>query len=157
MLGVNLSHNKNLEQDKTFWEHIIKIENILKLLRTRQLILEGRITVFKSLAISKFKYLLLITKLHSNTTDFLYKIQKNFIWQGKTAKIKHSTLCKCYERGSIKMLVCKKNCSLVKNFFDDDCHYWKVITLFLMGKNLGKNFKFHSNIDVHNGILTKFP
>ena len=26
-----------------------------------------------------------------------------------------------------------------------------------MGKNLGKNFKFHSNIDVHNGILTKFP
>ena len=58
MLGVSLSRNKNLEQDKTFWEHIIKIENILKLLRMRQLTLKGRITVFKSLAVSKVTHLL---------------------------------------------------------------------------------------------------
>ena len=31
-------------------------------------------------------HLLLITKLHDNTIDLLYKIQKNFIWQGKKAK-----------------------------------------------------------------------
>ena len=45
----------------------------------RQLTLEGRITVFKSLAISKVVHLLLITKLHNNTIDLMYKIQKNFI------------------------------------------------------------------------------
>ena len=33
----------------------------------------------------------------------------------------------------------------------------KVITLFLTGKHLGKNFKFHSNIDLGNDILSKFP
>ena len=49
--------------------------------------LEGRITVFKSLAISKVMHLLLITKLHNNTTDLMYKIQKSFIWQGKKAKL----------------------------------------------------------------------
>ena len=42
----------------------------------RQLTLEGRITVFKSLAVSKVIHLLLITKLHNNTIDLLYKIQK---------------------------------------------------------------------------------
>ena len=47
---------------------------------------------FKSLAISKVIHILLITKLHSNTIDIMYKIQKNFIWQGKKAKVKHSTL-----------------------------------------------------------------
>ena len=49
----------------------------------RQLTLEGRITVFKSLAVSKLTHLLLITKLHSNAIDLLYKTQKKFIWQGK--------------------------------------------------------------------------
>ena len=48
--------------------------------------------LFKSLAISKVIHMLLITKRHSNTIDIMYKIQKNFIWQGKKAKIKHSTL-----------------------------------------------------------------
>ena len=75
MLGVHFSYNKNLEQDNC--EHIFKIENILKLCRLRQLTLEGRITVLKSLAVSK---VLLITKLHNNKIDILYKIQKNFIW-----------------------------------------------------------------------------
>ena len=95
-------YNKNREQDKNFCEHIVKIENILKLWRMRQLTLEGRITVFKSLAVSKVIHLLLITKLHNNTIDLLHKIQKNFIWQGKKAKIKHSTLCNGYEKGGIK-------------------------------------------------------
>ena len=69
----------------------------------RQLTLEGRITVFKSLALSKVIHLLLITKLHINTIDLLYKIQKNFIWQGKKTKIKHSTLCNGYQKGGKKM------------------------------------------------------
>ena len=102
ILGVHFSYNKNLEQGKPIGEHIVKIENILKLLRMRQLTLEGRITVFKSLAVSKVVQLLLITKLHNNTNEFLYKIQKNFIWQVKKAKIKHTTLCNGYEKKGIK-------------------------------------------------------
>ena len=31
ILGVHFSYNKNLEHDKNFCEHIVKIENILKL------------------------------------------------------------------------------------------------------------------------------
>ena len=100
ILSVHFSYNKNLKQDKFFSEHILKIESILNIWRIRQLTLEGRITVFKSLAISKVVHLLLITKLHNNTIDLMYKIQKNFIWQSKKATIKHSTLCNGYENGS---------------------------------------------------------
>ena len=74
IVGVHFSYNKNLEQNKNFCKHFIKIENILKLCRMRQLTLKVRITVFKSLAVSKVTYLLLITKLHNNTIDLLYKI-----------------------------------------------------------------------------------
>ena len=45
----------------------------------RQLTIEGRITVLKSLAGSKVTHLLRITKLHNDTTDPLFRIQKNFI------------------------------------------------------------------------------
>ena len=58
----------------------------------RKLTLEGRIAVFKSLAVSKVTHLLLITKLHNNTIHLLYKIQKSFIWRGKKAKIKQYSL-----------------------------------------------------------------
>ena len=68
----------------------------------RQLTLEWRIMVFKSLAVFKIIHLLLITKLHNDTIDVLYKIQKNFTWKKKKAKIKHSTLCNGYEKGGIK-------------------------------------------------------
>ena len=68
----------------------------------RQLPLEERIKVFKSLAVSEVIHLLLITKLRNNTTYLLYKIQKSFIWQGKKAKLKHSTLCNDYEKGVMK-------------------------------------------------------
>ena len=40
ILGVHFSDNKNLEQDKKFSDHIVKIENILKLWCMRQLTLE---------------------------------------------------------------------------------------------------------------------
>ena len=87
ILGVHFSYSKNLEQDKNVCKYFVKIENISKLWRMRQLTLEGRITVFKSLAVSKVIHLLLITKLHNNTIDILYEIQKNFIRQGKRQKL----------------------------------------------------------------------
>ena len=53
----------------------------------RQLTLEGRITVFKSLAASKVMHLLLLTKLHNNTIDLLHKIQENLFGKRKRQKL----------------------------------------------------------------------
>ena len=40
--------------------------------------------------------------------------------------------------------------------FEDHLHDWKIIPPFSMGKQLGKNFKFHNNIDISNDIFSKF-
>ena len=105
ILSVHLPYNKNLEKDKKFCERIVKTENVLKLWPMRQLTLEGRIEVFTSLAAAQVINLLLISKLHNNTIDLLYKIQKNFIWQEKKTKIKHSTLCNGFENRGIKKIL----------------------------------------------------
>ena len=74
-------------------------------------------------------------KLHNNTIDLMYKIQKNFIWQGKKAKIKYITLCNEYENGGLKNVdlrdkITSMQCSWVNRFFEDDFRDWKAIPLF---------------------------
>ena len=53
ILDIYFSNNKKFEQDKNFLNHIVKIQNILKLWKLRNLTIEGRMVVFKSLAISE--------------------------------------------------------------------------------------------------------
>ena len=50
---MHFSCNKKLEQKINFDNHIAKIENALRVWRMRDLTIEGKIVIFKSLAISK--------------------------------------------------------------------------------------------------------
>ena len=49
VLGIHFSYNKKLEQEENFEYHILKIENVLKLWKMRDLSIEGKIRTFKSL------------------------------------------------------------------------------------------------------------
>ena len=49
-----------LEEEKNFNIFIAKIENVLKVLRMRDLTIEGKIVIFKSIAMSKVVPLVLI-------------------------------------------------------------------------------------------------
>ena len=113
----------------------------------RQVTLEGKNTVLKSLAVTKIIHFLLITKLHNNTIDLLYNIQKHFICQGKKANIKHSTFCYGYEKGGLKNVDLRNKmtsiqCCWVKRLFADDFHDWKIIPVFLIDKILVRNSSF---------------
>ena len=65
----------------------------------RQLTVEGRIVIFKTLAISKIVYLALLTNTPNIITDELKKIEKKFIWNNSTLKIKQETLRMAYKNG----------------------------------------------------------
>ena len=79
ILGIHYSHNKQLENDENFKKYISKIENALKLWRARNLSLEGKITVFKSLALSKITHRDLVKTILPSIIDQLNKTQQNFI------------------------------------------------------------------------------
>ena len=67
----------------------------------RNLTLEGRITVFKALAMSKIVHLALITNIPTSTKKGLNKLQKEFIWKNKNPKIKPTALCNNYDNGGL--------------------------------------------------------
>ena len=64
ILGIYFSYNKKLEQEKNFLNHIVKIQNILKLWKLRNLTIEGRIVAFKSLI-----HLALVTEIPTTTIN----------------------------------------------------------------------------------------
>ena len=65
--------------------HTIKqLENVLNLSGARNLLLEGKIAVFKSLALSKI--------IPPSIIGQLNQTQKNFIWNGLNPNIKNSTI-----------------------------------------------------------------
>ena len=62
----------------------------------------GKITVFKSLALSKIIHLALVKTIPNTTVEELNKIQKNFIWNNSKPKIKNCTLSSSYLDGGLK-------------------------------------------------------
>ena len=101
-LGIYFSYNKKPEQDKNFLNHVVKIQNILKLWKLRNLTIEARNIIFKSLTISKLILIALVTEVPTSTTNLLTKIRMEFIWKGKILKLRNSTLCNDYENGGLK-------------------------------------------------------
>ena len=62
----------------------------------------GKIQVFKSLVASKPVYVATMIPVPQNFRDILKSLHREFIWNGKKAKIKHSSLIGEYRDGGLK-------------------------------------------------------
>ena len=134
VLGIHFSYNKKLKTEENFIRYVWKAEKVLKLCRMPHLTLEAKITIFKTLAISKIIQLSLATNVPAQIINELNKIEKEFIWNGSNPKIKHSTLCNKYENGGLKNLnILSKVISLpssrVKRLYNNSSHPWKIMLL----------------------------
>ena len=67
MLGIHFSYNKKTENDENSLKQITSIEKVLKIQRMQNLTIEGKITVFKALAMSKIVRLALVTDILTST------------------------------------------------------------------------------------------
>ena len=78
------------------------MQNVLNLWRMRNITLEGKIIIFKTLALSKIVYLTLITSFSKVLIEEIQRIQKAFIRNNLNPKIKLETLCNSFEKGGLK-------------------------------------------------------
>ena len=129
ILGVRFSYNKKVEHEMSFQNHIEKIKSILRLWHKRNLTIEGKVLIFKSLAISKIVHLSLITTIPHTIINQFNNIQINFIWNGKNLKIKHLTLSNSFKDSGLKDVdvltkVISLHCSWIKRLYDESFHEW---------------------------------
>ena len=79
ILRIHYSYNKQLENDKNLKKYIAKIENVLKLWRAKNLSLERKIAVFKSLALSKIIHLTLVQIIPPSIIDQLKVVSTTLV------------------------------------------------------------------------------
>ena len=90
----------------------------------RNLTVEEKTAVFKTLAAPKMIYLSLVINVPTEIINELNKIQKGFIWNGINPNIKHTNFCNKYENDCLKnMNVLSKVISLqyswIKRLYDN--------------------------------------
>ena len=162
ILGVYISFSKKLQDNINFCMTVKSIFNVITLWRMRHLSLEGKITIFKSLALPKIVYLALLTIVPKSIIVELNEIQKKFLWSNKKCKIKHGTLCNDYNNGGTRnvdfnLKVAPLKCSWIRRFYNECHHDWKIIPLNYINNALGKNFRFHCNLSIPNKTINSLP
>ena len=75
-------------------------------------------------------------------------MQKHFLWNQSTPKIKQSTLCNSFATGGltnvdINTKIAGIQCPWVKRLYEDNFHEWKLIPLHLANAAITPAFKFH--------------
>ena len=145
LLGTHFSYNEKLKEERNFCLIIANIQRVLKLWKLRNLILEGKILILQTLALSKILFEAFLTPIPIYVVTELEKIQKSFLWENSTSKIKHDTLCNDYKYGGLKNVDLRKkiislHCSWIKRLYDDSFHEWKIIPLHLISRSFDKSF-----------------
>ena len=128
----------------------------------RNLTLEGKIIIFKTITISKIVFQLFIKTIPKHVINELEKIQKALLLKNSTPKIKHETIFNDTKTGGLKNVdirnkIIALQCSWIRRLYDNFFHEWKLISLYLIGKYFGRSFKFHSNLLFKSNKLKFFP
>ena len=152
ILGIYVSNNlhdaiiKNIQEKK---------ESLIKQLhwwKARDLSLQGRILIIKSLALPKFQFLALLLPIPKNIVVEINTLLYKYVWKGKTDKVKRVILEQTYDKGGLKMvnmhhMVNSVSVIWIKRYLDDVDRLWKrTFEHFCNCKNL--NMFLRSNPDI---------
>ena len=87
ILEVVYSYNEILFKEKNFEVIVDKMYNTLALWKWRNLTLSGKITIFKTMALSKIDYVALLSCTPSLIIDQIEDLLDDFLWNGKNLKL----------------------------------------------------------------------
>ena len=115
--------------------------------------LTGRVLIVKALALSKFQYLASLVNIPENIIKQVNRIVYEFIWSGKTDKVKRILFEQNYNKGGYKMInfsdiVVSSSVMWVKKYLDSTDKDWKY-TFEWLSKKQNLRLYLMSNFEVH--------
>ena len=160
-LGVKIPLCKEISIiDLNYNPKIKDLETVLHLWSMRQLTLYGRVTVVKSLALSKIQYLANVLPMPTpcmiqSITRLIY----NFIWNRKSEKISREQMERSIEEGGLKVPNVElyfKTAKLawVKRYLDSNNETWKTMVTNIL-KRVGGMLVFRGNFNKQDCMNTK--
>ena len=101
-LGIRFTYSDEVSHQKNFEQKLTSMKNLLNIWYPRNLSLYGRITILKTLALSKLIYNTSMLSFPHSFVKTVNQTIKSFIWR-KTAKIKHTAMIGPKEKGGLNM------------------------------------------------------
>ena len=104
-LGINFSVNLDTIPELNFNIAMNKAKQLLNCWNSRYLTPIGRITVIKTMVLSKFNHLFMSIVTPPKILDELNKLLFFYLWGGKTHKVKQKSVCADYLKGGYIWLI----------------------------------------------------
>ena len=151
-LGIIFSTNTDQIVQLNYGSKLNEIQKLLRTWSKRSLTPFGKITVIKTLAISKLTYL--FSNIPDPSCDFLKQVNNlfiKFLWNDKPSKISFDTICQSYDKGGINMvnifdyLTCIRVNCFKRYLYDTECYnmtnemYPKMKNVQFLGNDYLKN------------------
>ena len=161
-LGVHFSYDEQQANKLNFEEKARNLETILNAWRRRNLTLIGRIKIVKTLGVAKLIYGTSVLSIPEHFAERVNKLIFNFIWEGKTAKIKKRTIIAEKNYGGLKMLdfeIMEKALKIawIKRIHEQSDASWKTIPEQATSHYGGLSFLTKCRYDTKLLDLRKLP
>lgn len=104
ILGVYVGWDLKAAWEISLEKKITGLKRILNSWKTRQLTLNGKVIIIKSLAISQIIYLMGLLPFPDDVIKDIECAIYNFLWSSKTHKVKKSVIIQEYKDGGCKMI-----------------------------------------------------
>ena len=162
VLGVHFTYSTKLSIDRNFTECIKKLQNIIRVWGMRSLTLYGKVTIFKTLALSKVICIASMSNIPNDIVKLIEQIHLDFIWSNKRPNIKHSTLIGDYAKGGLKDVdipakMKALHLSWINRLFDSNSRPWKLIPLYHINKVSSDTILFHPNLCISDDVIKDVP
>ena len=157
LLGINFCVNLEEMIELNYTPKFQEIDGILKRWSKHYLTPLGKITLIKTLMISKLNHLFLsIPRPNENMLNQFISNIYNFLWDGKPDKVKRDLLCQDYYLGGLKMINVRAFIQGLKLTWIRRILYADSKWLHLFKVSLGFDFKELLFLGPIKGIKNKF-
>ena len=156
-LGVYFSYDHDQREQQNFKGKLKELEDILNIWKCRNLSLTGKTLIIKTLGISKFTNLALISTVPDWVSKDIKRLIFNFLWGGNADKVKRDIVYQNYDLGGLRMLNVDMyfqalRASWIPRYFSDIDADWKVFfNMSLKQENI--NIFLFSNYDEKDKTL----
>ena len=138
ILGIYFSYNNQEMIDKNFYANMKLMKDTCRIWSRRNISILGKISVVKSLIISKLNYVCTVLYTPKAILKEVNSILFSFLWGGND-KVKRKAIISNLSEGGLKMIdfesfVHAKSIIWIKKLLDNSCCDWKIIPFELMKK-----------------------
>ena len=151
ILGIYFSHDKKLKEMLNFGKLVPSMKNIISLWKLSDLTIYGRITIIKSLLLSKLTYKASVIPVPDSLIKEISKVVHNFLWKGP-GKVQRQVISGDFRYGGLRMqnienMVKASQLSWLSRILRNEHCTWKELLDISMKNVGGSNLFLYCNYD----------